>query len=463
MITPAHHPISYRKLLTLLALTFAALIGSITPAQALQFDFSYAPGTSLEQMIGFEMAGGIWSSYLADDITVKIYVGMTDLLPVNVVGGALPGIEAKQKYDQFEKKFSENVTSADDQLSFNNLQKTKKFEVMVNGERVEKNTEINITHANAKALGLLSDSNNNQLDGYILINNLANQPRYWDYDFLRSNNAPDNTVDFLSEGLHEIGHILGFVSGIDEPGWLEYKIDGNKKRKLKKIKNVTPLDMLRYSTQSAAAGLIDMSIGGSSFFSIDGGFTPLAFFSTGEKTSLGGDGYQASHWQNQSYSLGIMDPVIGAGERAEILAIDLRSLDAIGWELKPGGVDLASLHAQAKERLAQKLGVTVEWLDANPVDAPRFLTEDRSKDVEKMIEKSYIYEWGWGSGSVGWWQKAFFHNAYFTTIDSQPEAVSGLEPALTIGILGLGLLGSGSLLKRRGKKRRAKNRGYRVR
>ncbi len=58
-----------------------------------QFNFTYAPGTSLEQMIGFEMAGEFWSQQLADNVSINIFVEMTDYLPENVIGGALPGIE----------------------------------------------------------------------------------------------------------------------------------------------------------------------------------------------------------------------------------------------------------------------------------------------------------------------------------------------------------------------------------
>jgi hypothetical protein len=30
------------------------------------FDFSFAPGTSLDEIIGFKTAGAIWSQYLVD-------------------------------------------------------------------------------------------------------------------------------------------------------------------------------------------------------------------------------------------------------------------------------------------------------------------------------------------------------------------------------------------------------------
>lgn len=81
----------YACLLGLLGIPAALL--STTPAQAANFRFTYGPNTSLEQMVGFEIAGGIWSSYLKDDVTLNLYVETTNLLPSGTVGGALPGLE----------------------------------------------------------------------------------------------------------------------------------------------------------------------------------------------------------------------------------------------------------------------------------------------------------------------------------------------------------------------------------
>ncbi len=70
------------------------------------FEFSYAPGTTQEQILGFEMAGQIWSSYLTDNVTVNIHVEISNQLPTNVLGGALPGIQAKYKFDEFLKNLA---------------------------------------------------------------------------------------------------------------------------------------------------------------------------------------------------------------------------------------------------------------------------------------------------------------------------------------------------------------------
>ncbi|NJM69372.1 MAG: PEP-CTERM sorting domain-containing protein [Scytonema sp. RU_4_4] len=372
------------------------------------FNFSYAPGTSLEQMIGFEMAGGVWSNNLADSVTVNIYVETTDQLPKYVISGALPAIQANQSYETWRNKLKNDLTSADDNLAFKNLQSDEQFTALSNGQTTDENEQLNMTRANAKALGM-RDSNDSMLDGYILINNLSSQPVEWNYDFL-NNTVPSNTVDLLSVAIHEIGHNLGFVSGVDEPGFLINVLDDDdddgdddENEEL----HVTSLDIFRYSTKSASAGAIDMSVGGNPFFSIDSGKTVLGYFSTGENTSLGGDGYQASHWKQQDNPLGIMDPLLRPGQRRDILMLDKQVMDVIGWNLHSGETDLATLYNQAKARLAQRLGKTVEWLDANPIEAASLLTQDRTLDVQTMIDQSKVYNWRGGSGS-GWWQNGLF-------------------------------------------------------
>lgn len=72
LINPKNKLFPKAKLLlqTLLSVS-TALVATSLPAKALNFNFSYAPGTTEEQMIGFEMAGNYWSNYLKDDVTVN--------------------------------------------------------------------------------------------------------------------------------------------------------------------------------------------------------------------------------------------------------------------------------------------------------------------------------------------------------------------------------------------------------
>jgi hypothetical protein len=459
------HTTDLINLLAPLTLASVAVIGSNTSAQAVNINYSYAPGTTLEQMIGFEMAGGIWSSHLADNVSVNIYVQTTNDLPTNVIGGALPGISAKQRYDTWRNSIIADKKSADDNSVVNNLQDDQdKFTAIVDGYKVDNNYYLNMTRANAKALGMVNGSDS-ALDGYVLMSNLQGTPVSWNYNY-QNNSIPTNNLDFLSVGIHEVGHILGLVSGVDRPGWLTQKTQYDDAHKSDyyasltgKLDHVTPLDLFRFSSKSIAAGglaqhWIDMSIGGNPYFSVNGGQTALGYFASGEDTSLGGDGEQASHWKQNDNPLGIMDPVLSAGQRTDISTLDRGAMDAIGWDLGTGAIDLATLELQAKQRLAARLGVTVAWLEANPLEAALLLTLDRTQDVGTMIQESKIYEWGYNCQATNtcWKQEGLWQNFHWQTLNSSPsnpQAKSVPEPTSLAGLLGIALLGIGSLFKSR--------------
>ncbi|NEO70696.1 NF038122 family metalloprotease, partial [Moorena sp. SIO3H5] len=311
-----------RQLIMSLSLaSAAAVIGGNAPAQAIDFDFSYQPGTSLEQMLGFEMAGEIWSYYLTDNVTVKIHVDMTDALPSNILGGALPGLQKNKNYKTFKQKLKSDRTSADDYIAYDSLQQhnysdgNTRYHAVFESGNSWYNKNISLTNANAKAINY--HSNNSLIDGYIVMNDTFN----WSYDYLRNASTPSNAIDFLSVGIHEIGHILGYVSGVDSTILADN--DASYDMNLERLFRTTALDMYRYTDWSADRDQIDLAYGIDAFFSIDGGDTALAYFSEGKDTNLGfgGDGYQASHWDGLGNDLGMMKPALGWGERADISAL----------------------------------------------------------------------------------------------------------------------------------------------
>jgi hypothetical protein len=104
------------------------------------------------------------------------------------------------------------------------------------------------------------------------------------------------------------------------------------------------LDMFRYSNDPAnlvpgTNPVLDLSVGGTKYFSIDGGLTQFngnSLFATG---TYNGDGDQASHWKDASGAsacgpqIGIMDPTFCYQQRGEVTALDLAAFDAIGYNL----------------------------------------------------------------------------------------------------------------------------------
>ena len=389
-----------------------------------QFDFTYAPGTSAEQILGFEMAGEVWSSLLSDDVTVRIHVESTSELPDEVVGAALPGKKSKEDYKDVKQALATDATSRDDALAFNNLPDDyKEFSILVDGQELDDIKEFRLTNANSKSLGLLKDEAD-KLDGYILVNDFSgNSSVGWDYDALRSTTASGNDIDFLSVAMHEIGHVLGFVSGIDDNDWLSVlteSVEEDGELEDKDFKFASILDLYRYSDSSPEPGEIDLSVGGNPYFSIDGGNTNLGNFANGEYTQFGGDGYQASHWQQFS-NQGIMNPILPQGERRDISDLDLTAFDVIGWDINTAAAPSWD-----------------ELYDNAVAEASTASIQNRDEDIENLIRESgYDVRGSRSSRSSSRRRYSFQLGGFwqFTTLDAvnTPETIeAAIEDAATV-------------------------------
>ncbi len=370
------------------------------------FNLTYDLDVTLEQRLGFEMAAQIWSQFLTDDTQINLHISAaSDLNDGQAVGGAVP-IFHEVHYGVYQEYLALDATSEEDASVLDALQDGNTVDVWVDGELVDGNTTIMLTRAQAKALGMdetlvLEDGSTwthdmlqdpNALDGYVVINSSYD----WNYDFTREADIPEGELDFLTMALHELGHSLGFVSGLD--GLMEtFEMHSGEIR----TEGFTALDLLRYSDTSVTienpdGTVSDLSFGGAAYFSLDGGVTELAEFEEGDE-------YQASHWQRFQNAIGVMDPTLGYQERTNISQLDLQAFDVLGWDVDyaslQAGLDLNVIYDQALQAISQDFGVGVASMEEAMANGQDWYTLARGAWWEAL--KDQILELGHG----GWWQQ----------------------------------------------------------
>lgn len=321
----------------------AALLVASGAASALTFNFTFVAGTSPQAQQAFIDAGARWSSLFSDNVTLDMTVGQTAL-----GSGILASTGSRRvsfSYSNFRNALGADVTSANDATAFGTLPTGSSFGMLINrtsdnpngsGSATPyldttgaNNSTINITAANAKALGLASGSGTvgqctSTCDASIVF------ATAFTWDFNPNDGITPGAFDFVGIAAHEIGHALGFISGVDVLDINSPPVNGPFTAD--QFTFVNSLDLFRYSTASAAQGVIDFTASTTpKYFSLNGGATAIAGFSTGRNF---GDGQQNSHWKD-NLGLGIMDPTAAPGEMLQISPIDTIGFDVTGWNLAP--------------------------------------------------------------------------------------------------------------------------------
>lgn len=309
------------------------LVLGVHKSEAVTFNFNPQVGTSQAAINGFTQAGNLWSSILTDNATINIDIGFNSL-----GGNAIANTQYTKEtisYTDFRNALTADATSSDDATAIANLPTGSSFALWINltgdnpngaasltpyldNDGSDNNSTIRLTTANIKALGL---STSQTSDASISFNSNVS------FDFDRSDGISAGSYDFVGMAAHEIGHALGFISGVNI-------LDYNPNHSSNDLTYVNSFDLFRFSSQSYNQGknTLDWTADPrDKYFSLDGGTTVMVAdaFSTG---LLHGDGYDPGHWKNNS-NLGLMDPTAGTGELLSISSLDIQAVDVIGWNV----------------------------------------------------------------------------------------------------------------------------------
>ena len=307
-----------------------ALAVAIAPARAnIRFNFVPDAGMNRTAILGFNRAASLWSSVLANNITINVQIGFTSLGP-GIIGQTSTSWD-ERSYTEIKGALANNRVSSDDYSSFASLQPNDAYFRLINHTSnnpngvnsdtpyVDSMNRVGITTANAKALGLLGPSSS--IDAVIRFS--SNFP----FDFNHGTTIAPDKFDFVGAAAHELGHALGFISGVDDIDAANGAAPGTNF-------SSNMIDLFRYSEASlqAGPGYTDYTADTrSKYFSVNGGSSLTGAFATGPTF---GDGRQASHWKD-SLGLGIMDPTADFGERLDISFLDLKAFDVMGYTLVP--------------------------------------------------------------------------------------------------------------------------------
>lgn len=325
------------------AILGVSLLASAPVSHAnLTFDLSFIAGTSAQEQASFTTAANMWSSIFSDNATVKLTVG-TGILGSTTLAQA-GSRQIQYNYSDVRAAMSNDAKGQSDAIAVANLQQGTSFGMLINGttdnpngygsyvpytdkDGSANNSKIVMTAANARALGLGFITGGLgtaclDCDAFIQFNRRFS----WDHD--RTNGVSASSYDFVGIAVHEIGHALGFISGVDN---LDYWISPPQEYEPANFYDVvSTLDLFRYSKESEQEGVIDWTADKrDKFFSIDAGVTEGPLFSTGVYL---GDGRQASHWKD-NLGIGILDPTAARGELLSMTGNDILAFDVIGWDL----------------------------------------------------------------------------------------------------------------------------------
>jgi hypothetical protein len=232
------------------------------------------------------------AGHFTDDITIDLHVGfgVVNGTPLNAGNLGQSSFNFHNySYAAYKSALTNYQTTADDATAIASLPSSDPLPGTHN---------LKVGDPLAAALGLLNVESGSPMEGWVGFSNT------FAFDYTRADGITAGQYDFIGTVAHEITEVLGRFLGVGE----DINSDGTA--------DYFPLDLFHY-----ASGVQSFTRGG--YFSIDGGTTNLAEFST---ATTGDAGDWGGSTTNDSF-LAVSNP----GVYNDITPADLRVMDIIGY------------------------------------------------------------------------------------------------------------------------------------
>lgn len=305
-----------------LLLCSAALFANCTAARAFQIEIDPTPALAAngDALSAFQRAADLWAVHFSDPITIRINADLAALAP-NIIGSTA-SVFLQGGFDEIRDQWVADSVGQTDKSILLSLPTSATFSASLPTGR-SLSGDMMATKANLKAMGFTGlDDSFGASDATITFNSA------FAFDYNNRDGVGAGLMDFETVACHEIGHVLGFISAVDD-------IDQTTAADYPMI-SPAPLDLFRFRAGTAPAGAAQFAIATRDL-------TPGVEAVTGDGASqwamstgaANGDGNQASHWKADELTgnyIGVMDPTLDYGQIETPTAADLRAMSLLGYD-----------------------------------------------------------------------------------------------------------------------------------